>query len=397
MRLQSTDADARFTWIVGLFYSNQSQLSVEEINDPQLPQLTQYLWGDTIENIWGVGLLPNGDDYINHTQAHSRQVALFANATYAITDKLKLQAGARIASTHFDFTNFSDGAQNFGFLSVPGGKKDETPFTPMGSINYQINDDDLVYATIAKGYRIGGANPLFPVDACTEIKVEPTSYDSDTVLSYELGTKDKFLGGRLEASGSVYYLKWDNIQQSITLPSCAFRYTVNQGAAESRGFDLQGEWLATDALDVDFSLGYTDAHYTSTSESAGLVLAKNGDKLPGSPWTFSLGTQYNATLWGLESFLRVEYEYASELSGLTPERDPLTTLFDQHLRPDPPTHQVALRMGAKVRDINFALFAENLLNANPRLDLNHQDSDTKLYEATTLRPRTIGLTATYRY
>jgi hypothetical protein len=56
-----------------------------------------------------------------------------------------------------------------------------------------------------------------------------------------------------------------------------------------------------------------------------------------------------------------------------------------------------MRLGTKVRDINFALFAENLLNANPRLDLNHQDSDTKLYEATTLRPRTIGLTATYRY
>jgi len=53
--------------------------------------------------------------------------------------------------------------------------------------------------------------------------------------------------------------------------------------------------------------------------------------------------------------------------------------------------------GTSIRDIGFTLFAENLLNANPRLDLNHQDSNTKLYEATTLRPRTIGLTATYRY
>jgi len=397
VRLQSTDENSPLTWIVGVFYTSQDQLSVEEINDPQLPELSEYLWGDTIENIWGVGLLPNGDDYINHTKAHSRQIAAFANATYAITDQLKLQLGARIASTHFDFTNFSDGAQNFGYLSVPGGKKDETPFTPMGSINYQINDDDLVYATIAKGYRIGGANPLFPVDACTEIKVEPTSYDSDNVLSYELGSKNKFFGGRLEASGSIYYLEWNNIQQSITLPSCAFRYTVNQGAAESKGFDLQGEWLVTDAFDVDFSLGYTDAHYTQTSESAGLVLAKNGDRLPGSPWTFSLGAQYSDTLWGFESFIRVEYEYASELSALTPERDPATTLFDKYLVPDPPTHQVALRMGTKIRDIHFALFAENLLNANPRLGFNHQDSTTLLYEASTLRPRTIGLTATYRY
>src|SRR4029077_7788718 len=116
VRLQSSDPDARLSWIVGVFYTLQTQLSIEEINDPQLPQLSEYLWGDTIENIWGEGLLPNGDDYINHTQAHSRQFAASAKPTYAITDQLKLQLGARIASTHFDFTNFSDGAQNFGYL-----------------------------------------------------------------------------------------------------------------------------------------------------------------------------------------------------------------------------------------------------------------------------------------
>ncbi len=397
VRLQSSDPEARLSWIVGLFHTNQSQLSVEEINDPQLPALTEYLWGDTIENVWGEGLLPNGDDYINHTQGHEHQTALFANATYAITDQVKLQVGARIAQTHFDFNNFSDGAQNFGPLQGAPGKKNETPFTPMASVSWQATEDDLFYATVAKGYRIGGANPLFPVDACSEISTEPESYNSDTVVSYEGGTKDKFLDGRLEASGSVYYLKWNNIQQIVSLPSCGFRYTTNQGAAESRGFDLEGEWLATDALNIDFSLGYTDARYTSTSASAGLVLARDGDKLPGSPWTFSLGTQYNAKVLGHAAFVRVDYEYASRETGLTPERDAATTLFDRFLVPDPPTHMVSLRAGTTLDVVNVALFMDNVFNANPRLDLNHQDSDTKLFEATTFRPRTIGITATYRY
>ncbi len=149
-------------------------------------------------DIWGEDLLPNGDDYINHTNAHERQLAGFVNGTYAITDAVKIQVGLRYAATHFDFTNFSDGAQNFGFLSVPGGHKDETPFTPMGSLSWQITPDDLVYGTISKGYRIGGANPLFPIDACTEIKVEPTSYNSDTVTNYEAGSKDRFLDGALQ-------------------------------------------------------------------------------------------------------------------------------------------------------------------------------------------------------
>jgi outer membrane receptor protein involved in Fe transport len=399
---------------VGVFYSNQSQLSIEEINDPQLPDLTQYLWGETMLQAWGEDLLPNGDDYINHTRGHEHQLAVFANATYEIIDGVKLQLGARIAQTHFDFENFSDGAQNFGPLTGPPGRKDEKPFTPMADITWQIDDDAMVYATVAKGYRIGGANPLFPVSACSEITVEPQSYDSDsvwsyelgskgrfydsdTVVSYELGAKNRLFGGRLQASGSVYYLKWNNIQQTVALPSCGFRYTTNQGGAESRGFDLEGEWLVTDGLDLDFSLGYTDAHYTSTSASAGLLLARPGDRLPGSPWTFSLGAQYTTTLWENDAFLRLDYEDGSNETGLTPERDPVTTLYDSGLEPEPTTNELSLRGGMTIRSVQFALFMDNILNAHPQLGLNHQDSDTVLFEASTLRPRTFGLTATYRY
>jgi outer membrane receptor protein involved in Fe transport len=397
VRVQSVDPDARFTWIAGVFYSNQSQLSVEEITDPQLPALTQYLWGETMLQAWGEDLLPNGDDYINHTRGHEHQLAAFVNATYEIVSGVKLQVGARIAQTHFDFTNFSDGPQNFGPLTGAPGSKDEKPFTPMASVSWQIDDDAMAYATVAKGYRIGGANPLFPVSACSEITQEPESYNSDTVQSYEAGAKDKLFGGRLQASGSIYYLKWNNIQQIVSLPSCGFRYTTNQGGAESKGFDLEGEWLALENLDIDFSLGYTDARYTSTSESAGLILARPGDRLPGSPWTFSVGGQYTTKLWDHDSFVRLDYEFAGRETGATPERDPATTLFDGGLVPEPETNQLSLRAGTTIKAINFTLFAENLLNANPELDLNHQDSDTLLYEASTLRPRTFGLTATYRY
>jgi outer membrane receptor protein involved in Fe transport len=397
VRLQSTDPEARLTWVVGAFYTHQDQLSIEEINDPQLPALTEYLWGDTIQNIWGEGLLPNGDDYINHTQGHVWQAALFANATYAFTDQLKLQVGARIAKTHFDFKNYSDGAQNFGPGDPNSGKQDGTPFTPMASLTYQFNPDDMIYFTAAKGYRIGGANPLFPVDACTEISQEPVSYNSDTVDSYEAGTKDRFLDGRLQASASVYYLEWNNIQQSITLPSCAFRYTVNQGAAVSKGFDVEGEWLLTDSLDLDFSVGYTDAYYTSVAESAGLTLANKGDKLPGSPWSVSLGAQYNTNVWDHDSFIRLEYEYTGHETGMTPERDPNTTLYDGGLVPEPNINLFTLRAGTTLGNTNVTVFADNLFNAHPQEDLTHQDSSTVLFEAQTERPRTIGINATYRY
>ena len=100
---------------------------------------------------------------------------------------------------------------------------------------------------------------------------------------------------------------------------------------------------------------------------------------------------------GKDSFVRLDYEYAGAETGLTPERDPDTTLFDGGLLPEPATNRVSIRAGATFNKVNVVLFVENLLNSNPQLDLNHQDSDTLLYEATTFRPRTVGITATYRY
>ena len=416
VRLQSTDPNARLSWVAGIFYTSQSQLSVEEINDPQLPALTQYLWGDptvggcngaptgsAIVDVWCEGLLPNGDDYINHTQGHEWQLAGFANATYAVTDKLKVQAGIRGAQTHFDFTNYSDGAQNFGFNGPDSGKKDETPITPMGGVSYQFTPSDMVYFTVAKGYRIGGANPQFPIQACAAdlaalgISGVPSSYNSDSVLSYEAGSKDRILNGRMQVAGSVYYLEWSNIQQTNYLPSCGFKYTANMGSAVSKGFDLEGEWLPVDALAIDFSVGYTDAHYSTSSTVGNSFLASKGDKLPGSPWTFSLGAQYNAQVMGRDSFLRADYEYSSKETGMIPSRNPIDSSYDPGLLSEPAISTVTLRAGATLGNVIVSVFADNLLDAHPQLNYGHQDSNTLLYEATTLRPRTVGLTATYRY
>lgn len=417
LRVQSDDPDARLVWVAGLFYSRQSQLSIEEINDPQLPALTQYLWGDpnagscngaatgdAVSDVWCEDVLPNGDDYINHTNGHEKQFAGYVNGTFAITPDLKIQAGARYASTHFDFSNYSDGSQNFGPLTGNSGHQNERPFTPMAGVTWQITDDNMVYFTWAKGYRIGGANPPFPANACTELSTSPGAYNSDTVTSYEAGTKDKMFDGRLQASGSIFYLNWNNIQQDNYLPSCGFKYTTNQGTATSKGFDLEAEWLPIDSLDINFSLGYVDAYYTSSPVAAGLLLAHKGDKLPGSPWTFTVGAQYTIDNWGTDTFLRADYSFQSRETGLAPDRDPYAdpvygniVSYDPALRAEPEIDDLQLRAGTTFGSTAVALYVDNLLNAHPTQNYNHQDSDTLLFEATSTRPRTVGLSATYRY
>jgi len=58
LRLQSTDPAARLTWTVGAYYSQNRQLSLEEIHDPMADQFFGQIFGDTISDYFGVSSTP---------------------------------------------------------------------------------------------------------------------------------------------------------------------------------------------------------------------------------------------------------------------------------------------------------------------------------------------------
>nr|WP_310524847.1 TonB-dependent receptor [Polymorphobacter sp.] len=407
IRAQSNDPDAALQWVVGGFYSNNKQVSTERINDPQLPTLLPLIFGTSVPDFsLGSDLLANGDSYTNTTNGRDRQFALFADATYAITDTLKASVGLRYAWTKFSFDNTADGPQNLG-PSDGTGEKSENPFTPKFNIAWQATPDSLYYATASKGYRIGGANPPFPQSACQadldalQITSVPSSYDSDSVWNYEIGAKNKFFDRRLSVAASAFHLKWNNIQQANYLSSCGFQYTANLGEAKSTGFDIQVQAALTDSLTVDIAAGYTNARYSKTTLTGGAgspSLVTEGNGIPGvAPWTVALGGQYNFTAGGKQAYVRADYQYASRNGRLTPGQDPQNATSDTALVNDPATHQVSARAGVTLGAVQVQAFVDNLLNSRPQLALTHQDSNTLLFEAQTLRPRTFGVWVSYRY
>jgi outer membrane receptor protein involved in Fe transport len=402
LRIQSNEPASRLQWTVGVFYAFDRQQSNEQIFDPELPQLTQLLWGEDMITAWGENLLPGGVDYDNDTRAHDRQTALYADATYAISDRLKVNLGLRYAWTKFAFLNTNDGPQdlldNGGVAALSTGGKSEKPFTPKVSLSYQATSDDMVYATVAKGYRIGGATPPLPVVACGP--GYPDQYDSDSVWSYEAGTKDRFFDRKLSIDASVYYIRWFNIQQAFYVPTCGIQFTTNAGQAVSKGFDFQGSWQMSHAFQVDASVGYTDAKFVRTSQDAsGDILEEAGDALEGEngPWTATVGLQYNFTVLDKAAFVRADDEFQSKRTTPNPNEDPLTAFYDPGLRPNPATNQLSIRGGLTIARWDLAIFINNLTNSQPQLNLTHEDSGTALYEAETLRPRTIGLAANFKY
>jgi iron complex outermembrane receptor protein len=444
LRLQSSDSNAPLVWTTGLFYSINRQSSVEEINDPMMAQFFQTLYNqdylgwfgytDAGGNFIPIPLLANGDDYYNRNYSRDAQFAVFGEAAYAITPKLKVTAGLRYAKSDINYDHFSTGPQNFA-INQNGGSEHEKPFTPKLGVSYQANPDNLFYATYAKGYRIGGANPSIPFNPCAidfgNLNMPngaPPSYASDTVQSYEVGAKNR-LGEGLRIASSAYWIRWKGIQQTIYMPGCGLQFTANMGTAVAKGGDMQIEWSPMQHLAFEAAIGFTDARYTE--DVGGGIVARAGDAVVGQsgtanpPWTVTIGGQYDFSAFARKSYIRFDVERQSQSHYLTASEDSNATgQYDPYAFTPKGTTFVTLRAGTTVDKWNFSAFVDNLFNSHPELppgSYPHTDVDgyyngwATAYNAAnpgtpvgtdppgpltrryTFHPRTLGFTATYRF
>ncbi len=419
LRLQSNDSRAPLVWTAGVFFSISKQSSLEAINDPQLGSLFATIFQPPYNNYinyFGAPLLSNGDSYASYAYSEDRQLALFGEATYAVTDQLKATVGARISRTDLGYAAQGNGPENFG-ITGGTGYEHETPISPKASLAYQADPNDMYYATYAKGFRIGGANAPVPYAACATdlsnlgLTQVPESYNSDTVDSFELGAKNKV--GDLRVASSLYYIQWQGIQQNIYLPDCGFQYTANFGNAVAKGGDVQLEYSPNRAWDFDMSMGYTDARYVTNASTSGHIIAMAGDAIEGATvtpaprLTFALGAQYNFAWDQRKSFFRVDYEFQDRTDVPTASEDPRASGTYDPLAYTPRSYgYVSVRAGTMFGHWNVSAFIDNLFNAHPELPpsaYEHTEVDpynanppSVVMRAFTLRPLTVGVTASIR-
>jgi iron complex outermembrane recepter protein len=416
IRLESSDDAARLKWTLGAFWGINRAEALDNIYEPQLNALTELMFATDIVGAWGSGLLPNGASYQSDVVSHDRQVALFGEASYQLIDELMLTIGARYARTNFNFNNYLVGpTSSYGLTpNVSAGSENENPTTPKVGLSYQLNSDNLFYTTWAKGFRIGGANPVFPVqEQCPGAGPEPLSYKADTTQSYEVGSKNK-LSPEAWIAFSVYRIKWQSIQQTILLPTCGYQFTINTGDAIAKGFDLQGQFELAHHLTLELATGYTNARYAgdfyyAPAGATPQFVTGKGDTLGGAPWTAAAGVNYGFNLASRPAFVRADYEFASRNPWPTPAQDPgpgdSNTHFNAFAITPNATRYLSLRTGATIGPWNLTFFIDNVTNDQPLLfrntagynSYNLTDPSTVLnFGDISIRPRTFGITGVYR-
>jgi len=440
-RLSSNDTNARLLWTGGLFYSHLSENVIEFIIDPTLNQEVINWTGGNNSVCFAPQPCPtNGLIANTPTQlAIDTQIAAFGELTYKLTDTLKATAGLRVSKLNYNLTVAEDGPFVGNFINSYTSGNDN-PVTPKAVLSWQPDRDNLVYASGSKGFRPGGLN--VPVASICNTSLNalglsqvPANFGSDNLWSYELGSKNQFLDHTLEIDTSLYFIDWNQIQQNVYLPSCGEQFTANVGKAKSKGGDFEVIYRPIPTLTFDLTAAYTDARLTNTScastqvynmASAACVapnatgvpisrpISSAGDALLAAPWAFTGSAEYHFAQWaGRLPYIRIDYQHQNAQRNLFPIQDANNALIDTTLRGPPVVNNLSLRAGMRFNGFDVSAYANNVTNSNPLLfdardiypyagppgtgatQLGPTTDD--LYFGRGVRPRTIGLTATYRY
>lgn len=160
-----------------------------------------------------------------------------------------------------------------------------TDLSPRFVVDYHFNDNTMVFASLAKGYKAGGFNSL-------QIG---SSFENEDVWNFETGIKKSFPDQRLQVNASAFYYVYDN-RQAVTLDSSTDipRFVIDTSDLEAYGLDFDMRWQATDNFGLDFNASFIDSTYKNYVTSDGLDASGDPTGLP--YWSAAGGAHYTVNL-----------------------------------------------------------------------------------------------------
>ncbi len=397
LRLSSTGT-GKTSWVGGLYYSNFYSLWTFA---GTTPNYGSYMDLGTL----APATTPHWFDANSPTKL--QQYAAFGDLTYALTDSLKVDVGARVNHYDYRFSSCITGwGSGFG-AATPSCSGlialSSTSFNPKFNLTYTFDTDLMVYGTVSTGFRPGGGDAVYPTTGAawgpafqqqgyTGTKW-PTSYKPDRVISYELGEKSRFLDRRLTLNASIYYEDWRNIQLESYPNDWALNINGNYAHIYGLDFDVLAELGA--GFQFEFSAGYL---YEYLDGGPHWVI-QPVHKLPEvSPESGTVSLNYSKTLGSSYTFTaRLENSYTGPRYSIF-FSDPYE--FTGTYRQLPGYDLINVRAGIKFKDKwSATAFVNNLTNKHAELEsmFTENEPQPSFTRIETNQPLTGGVDLTYKF
>ncbi len=224
----ASNGDNQFDWQVGFYYFD-SDVFVSTVG-PAFPPMTT--------------LRHRNDSW-----------AVFGQASYDLSDRLNVTAGARYTEDNRDFDPV---LLPFGVTVNPTSVSDED-FSWDVSTLYNVNDSVNLYARVARGFRgptIQGRDVAF---AAFSFTTDPQTIAlSETILSFEGGFKSQFMDNRARLNATAFYYRVNDQQFSIIGGASNTNQVINADKGVGWGFEADAEFLVTDNFFVSGGFSYNN-------------------------------------------------------------------------------------------------------------------------------------------
>ena len=296
MRFVSSDSAALFDgmtdWTIGVFYK-----STEE------KLLRQYTYLDS----------DFASEYTPTT------TAIYAQTESRLNENLVLVAGLRVENYDFDYADNNQLTRAFDTTMV-GGKV---------ALQY-TQGDHFYYGSISRGYKGAGFNPD------SRVNDNQRFFDEEYNWNYEVGVKGPLLTPDLIARAAIFYMDRKDTQVSdfdvITRDDGTAGFVDiidNADLGTNKGAELELSWIASDAWQLDASVGYLSATFEGYTLADGTEVSEQ--RQAQSPkWTANLYSEYALTdnmLWRVDVDYKSEYRFSDGHDVTSPS----TTLVNSEI------------------------------------------------------------------
>ncbi len=301
----TSPAENRLRAIVGAFY----QLAEHRIHQ-------RYYFSEDFRDSYEVTGWPD-TIWLTEQLRTDEETALFGELSYDITPSLTGTIGMRAFQTEnslrgfFGFGAGFSGSTGEAACFGPATLADE-PCTNLdktteedgqlyrANLEWNIDDDRMVYATYSEGFRPGGINRRGTLDP----------YTSDFLDNFEFGWKTDWGNGRLRWNGAIFHEVWEDFQFAF-LGQSGLTEIQNAGDAEINGIETDITWAPIDGLLLTAAATWLESELTS----AEIVDTVEGTSLPVAPdIKFDMTARYEFALGAWQAFVQGGASYVGDRS-----------------------------------------------------------------------------------
>lgn len=291
----------RFEYVAGLYLYAQDSTTTRTALAHSLAPLLGVADGATLDTAGTV---------------ETRNVALYGNGEYDLTDRLTIGAGFRYSWEEKDVEYLIDSSR-FAVLRLATGTfqdtRSDSVFSPTLTARYAITPGLVAFVRYAEGYKSGGYNLDF---ISADSFPGGLEFREEIARSFEAGLKGDLMNRRLNFSLTGFRTVFDDFQvdQFQDMGDGVISIIIgNASEVESQGAELETVLSVNSQLRFNLGIGYQDVTFASFPGGGAGGIDATGQRVPGAArWQTNFGADYSVPMGNdFELKLHTDYTYRS--------------------------------------------------------------------------------------